>query len=412
MAIGKKLITVNKMKMASYAIIFIMFGFDVRTYLGGFIPINLITSFLIIMIIPISFLFFCKYKRKPLKHKIVFFDSLFCCFFIIYGIRLFINLYIDGIEQYIFNNNITCFVYLIFLCVIPFYIFRKIKWAYIDMKFVLSVLLFLYFTGLILSFKTILSDLASGIEYYQGRADANNFLDTIGYGHLGLSFILACYSYYSQIGMKKWIFYSFTLFGLLSMSLANSRSPFLALLIILIIIFFDHIRLRRIIICCIFAFLLYYNIDNIDLFFKNYFNSPVIERIMMIFEMGMEDASNGRDTLFSAGLRQFEQSPIVGESIVLTRGVFKGAYVHNSIIEVLMGVGLIGFIFYALLNIYAISCAIKLIRRNSQYKFFAFIFIQYSVFLLFSRSLLLLPLYWSSIASIYTCSLIYNKSNK
>lgn len=411
MAIVNRLFKDNRMKIASYAMIFIIFGFDVRTYLGGFMPINLITSLLICVIIPISFFILSKSRKRMYRHRIKPIDCLFCCFFLIYGTRLFINLYIEGIKQNIFNNNITCFVYLIFLCVIPFFLFRKLKWTNIDMKFILRILVILYSLGLILSFKTILTDLALGIEHYQGRADANSFLDTIGYGHLGLSFVLACYSFYSQKGMKKWTFYCLSFFGLLSMCLANSRSPFLALLIILIIIFFEHIRFRRIIVCFLFIFMIYNNLDNIDMFFKDYFNSPVIERMMMIFEVGMGDASNGRDTLFSAGVSQFEQSPIMGEAIVLTNGEFKGAYVHNSIIEVLMGCGIVGFIFYLLLNIYAISRAIKLIRKNSQYMFFAFIFIQYSIFLLFSRSLLLLPMYWASIASVYTCSLIHNKSN-
>lgn len=396
----------NKLKLASYAIIFIMYGFDVRTYIGGIIPINMITSILILLILPIFLLVVVDSKSRNQNIKVRYLDSLILIFFVIYGLRLFINLYIEEIEQNLFNNNLTCFVYLIFLCVIPYVILRNLKWNNIDMGGVLKTLIFLYLLGLVFSFKTILTDLASGIIYYQGRADANEFLDTIGYGHLALSFMLACYSYNSVRGMNKWVFMCLVLFGLLSMGLANSRSPFLALFIILGINLFEHIRISHIILVLFSFFLIYQNLDTIDIFFKENFNSPVIERTMMVFDVGMEDASTGRDSLFDDGILQFMESPIWGSSIVLTSGEYKGAYVHNSIIEVLMGVGLIGFCFYALLNIVALKCAITLIRRNSQFKFFAYILIQYSVFLLVSRSLLLLPLYWSSIACVYTCALV------
>lgn len=394
----------SRLKIASYAIIFIMYGFDVRTYLGGIMPINLITSIIIILIVPIFFLLVVNARRWNKNIQVHYVDSLLLVFFMMYGLRLFVNLYIEGIEQTIFNNNFTCFIYLLFLCILPYVIFRNIDWKSVDMLFVLKTLIFLYFLGLILSFKTILTNLASGVIYYDGRADANTFLDTIGYGHLALSFMLACYAYHSKKRMNYWIFLFSIIFCLISMGLANSRSPFLALLLVIGIIFLEHIRIWHIFFFFLVGLLVYFNLGAIDTFFQENFNSTVIERLLMVSEVGVEDASNGRDSLFKGGLLQFEQAPILGSSLVLTSGAFKGAYVHNSIIEVLMGLGIVGFLFYVVLNFIIMKEALYLIRKNSRFSFFAFIFIQYSVFLLFSRSLLLLPLYWSSIACVYTCS--------
>lgn len=381
-----------------------MYGFDVRTFFGDFLPINIITSIFMFLFI----YFFCYITfnpNYPRRNHASMIDGFFLFFFGAYGLRLFWNIYVDGYEQLIFNNDLTCFIYMIFLCIIPYFTFRNINWDIVNIKVVLKVLIFIFLVGLLASFKTFITGLMSGVVLYQGRADANNYLDTIGYGHLALTFILACFCLLRlDKGLRfRWLYYVFMCFGLLSMGLANSRSPFLVLALLIGISILHRISIIKVIISCIIFFFVIVNLDWLNDFFLEKFNSPFIERTMSVFEIGMPDASNGRDVLFSDGLKIFKESPILGESIVLKDGEFRGSYVHNAIIEVLMGLGLIGGMVYSLINIIAFFASIRLIKFDSKYMFFAFVFIQYFIFLQFSRSLLLLPLYWVSIASVYSC---------
>lgn len=390
--------------------IIMMYGFDVRTFFGGFLPINLITSILIVLFL-YPFCYIVYNPEYPRNQRCMTIDVLIFFFLFFYGIRLLWNIYIDGYEQQIFNNNITCYIYLIFLCAIPYITIRNIAWDIIDISYILRILIFLFLAGLLFSFKAFLSDLVAGVEHYQGRAEANEYLDTIGYGHLALTFVLACYSYLKikKNNNGRWIYYCFIVFGVLSIGLANSRSPILALLIIIGIMVIQRVSIIKIIASILIILTIIYNIENLNEFFVERFNSPFIERTMMIFEVGMSDASNGRDALFSSGLEMFKNNPVVGHSIVLTEGGFRGSYVHNAVIEVLMGLGIIGGILYFFINYIAFFASYYLIKNNSKYIFFSFVFIQHFIFLQFSRSLLLLPLYWVSIASVYSCYILEKK---
>ena len=85
-----------------------------------------------------------------------------------------------------------------------------------------------------------------------------------------LTFVLICFSlmgFYS--GKWRWLLVIPLSFGLFSMGIANSRSPFVALFAILGIFCFMRINLKTILGICIVALLLILNIGHIDLFFRN-----------------------------------------------------------------------------------------------------------------------------------------------
>lgn len=397
--------------VCSFAIL-LMYGFEMRTYLGGYLPINIITIIIIILFL-YSFSVILRISPKSIYRTPTSLDTLVYVFLLLYGLRLAWNIYIDGYKQLIFNNDITCFVYLIFLCFIPYIAFRKMPWAIIDMKSILRVLIYIMLFGLIISIKSFYSVIAAGFQHFQGRAFANELLDSIGYGHLALTFIFACYCYLKlEVNKKKWIYYIFISFGLLSMGLANARSPFIVLFFCLFISLIRRLSIKTIVFSFIVVALIGSNLEYISDFFVEKFNSPFIERLMNSYELGMVDASSGRDVLFSLGWKMFTNNPIIGESLVITEGEYAGSYVHNSIIEVLMGMGLIGGLFYFIINAIAFISAYRLIEVNSKYSFFAFVFFQYFIILQFSRSLLLLPLYFVSIASVYSCYVFEKRYSK
>ena len=88
----------------------------------------------------------------------------------------------------------------------------------------------LFGLGLLVSLKAVIALVMSGENAFEGRIEANQLLDTIGYGHLALTFVLICFSlmgFYS--GKWRWLLVIPLSFGLFSMGIANSRSPFVAL---------------------------------------------------------------------------------------------------------------------------------------------------------------------------------------
>ena len=385
-----------------FATVLALAGFDARTFLGNTIPIGWITSGILALIIFCFLsLYTLPYKGQRPLNRIRTLDILVVLFIVLYGLKLIYNIYVEQIEQTTFNNRITFAVYFLLLCILPYMICRRIHWEDIDIKKLLWFLFFVLLAGLVISYRQISQMLLMGENAYESRFNANDLLDTIGYGHMALSFILVCFSL-SCMYKEAWR-YAFIipiLFGILSMGLANSRSPFVALMAILsiyaIVKLNAKILLSVILICVLFIL----NINSINLLFKEQFNSSFIERFLTIFEFSMQNSS-GRDAFYKEGMDMFLQYPVFGRAILLI-GELKGGYVHNLFLEVLMSTGMIGCLFFLTINIKIIQSVFYLIKHNSQYLFFALIFIQFFIMLQFSRTLIVVPQYWMALSSVFT----------
>lgn len=218
-----------------FATVLALAGFDARTFLGNTIPIGWITSGILALIIFCFLsLYTLPYKGQRPLNRIRTLDILVVLFIVLYGLKLIYNIYVEQIEQTTFNNRITFAVYFLLLCILPYMICRRIHWEDIDIKKLLWFLFFVLLAGLVISYRQISQMLLMGENAYENRFNANDLLDTIGYGHMALSFILVCFSL-SCMYKEAWR-YAFIipiLFGILSMGLANSRSPFVALMAIL-----------------------------------------------------------------------------------------------------------------------------------------------------------------------------------
>lgn len=309
---------------------------------------------------------------------------------------MYYNIFVEQLYQLLFVNRFTCIVYYMFICILPYVICRRIPWNIINFRKVLWTLWWLFVLGLVLALKSVLSILASGDSFFNGRADANTYLDTIGYGHTGLSLVLICFSLISfyKRNKWKWLFSIPIILGLVSMGLANSRSPFVALFAILALYLCLKLNFKIILTTAFCFIVLLLNLDSIDLFFKEYFNSPFIERTMTLFELGSAlETSSGRDLIYEDGIKMFLEHPIIGKAIILTDGEFRGSYVHNIFLEVFMGLGLVGGGLFLFIMVKAMKIVIRMIKENDAYLFFALIFVQYLTLLQFSRTLMFLPVF-------------------
>ena len=296
--------------------VIVLFAFDVRTFLGNVLPISVITSgVFLILTACFYFLFLFPYRDQIAKVNIGNLDILMYVFMFWYGMRMVYNIYLEQIEQTTFANRSTYIIYYIFLCILPYLLCRWINWRLVNLKKMLWTLFSLFGLGLLVSLKAVIALVMSGENAFEGRFEANQLLDTIGYGHLALTFVLICFSlmgFYS--GKWRWLLVIPLSFGLFSMGIANSRSPFVALFAILGIFCFMRINLKTILGICIVALLLILNIGHIDLFFQEYLNSNFISRLMTIFTFDVENAS-GRGAFYQEGIRMFMEHPVFGRSI-------------------------------------------------------------------------------------------------
>lgn len=385
--------------------------FDLRTYLVNGNGISIATSGLMLLYL-VCYLYLCVCYSS---FHIRFFDVIVLLFLCIYGIRVYINIYIDGIYNTIFENNITYIVYFFLLSVLPYQACRRIPFSKINIEIFLIILFVFYFLALMYSFSNVVASIA--MKTYvgnEGRFEANTMLDTIGYGHLGVTLTLISYSLLIShtnrkcfVSMLGWMG---ILCGVLSIILANSRSPMLALLVCVVIILRNRMNIRLLLATFTIVVLFVVYIDEINVFFQEVFKSQFVDRFLTIFK-GDGNGMSGRNVYYNQGWKIFSENPLFGQSFLLVSGDIKGDYVHNSFLESLITGGIIEGVLYLVMTLWGVTCSYKLINNRSQYAFFAFFFIQMLIYSLFSRSLITLPLYWVSLSSVFSIyQLEYGKS--
>jgi len=391
--------------------------FDTRTFFIDYLPISVITSIILFLLLLI-FLFQCSiiyYQKRALKFKNRTFDILIGTFLILYGLRMIDNIFIDRIYQTNFVNRYTFLVYYFFLMLLPVIMVRNIRFNYLNISRFFNILIFIFLISLIIVYIGVTKQVETHNVDPSGRFSANIMLDSIGYGHLGLTFLLLCVSQIklNKVPRHKWLFLLLIPWGIFSMAIANARSPFVALMFILFIYILIRINYKILLLILVVGVLFVLNIDNLNNFFLSNFDSSFIERFISIFEGGENFiTASGRDDYYRQGLSIFLEHPLFGNSILITEGPLRGGYVHNFFIESLMALGITGGLLFLLITLLCFWCTFSLIKRDSNYMFFALLFLQYFVYSMFSRTLLALPLYWVSCACVFSVYLIDIRNDK
>lgn len=404
-------------KLFTELILIFLIAFELRTYLAAYIPLNMLTV-LYMGTIYALFIFLKKIQYKLHTQywvKYRFFDVCIICYFILFGFRMGYDLGIRQIFHLIFANVSTYFIYLYGISLAFIFIIRNIDFSEIHIEKVYNILIGLFSLALLYSlYKYIIMNQVGVSTGF--RFEANESLDTIGYGHLAVTSLLLCISRIrieSSKSLKFKVFLGILIFlGFISMILANSRSPLLALLIVGIWGIWATGYYRWLIIVSVFISLVVFFINDIDKYLVEEFNNNMLTRIRIIFESGGSSGSSGRDILYEKAVNVFVNHPLLGKSVVLEEGGFgQGDYVHNFFLETLMVLGTVGGILYICFNVVAFRAAWYLMKRKSVYCFFAYYFVQNFVYSMLSRSLLNLPPYWISLALVFACYL-YEKRNE
>jgi len=132
----------------------------------------------------------------------------------------------------------------------------------------------------------------------------------------------------------------------------------------------------------------YYLIYNVPIFYQ-VIGRRMDNLLLFLFGEGTKEGSiNNRVYMMQVGLSWFKERPFIGYGIDNYRLLFSGVaggrytYSHNNIIELLVGIGLIGTLFYYLTNVIVLIDLIRVSKRDMRTLCYSFIAIIFSYMLM------------------------------
>lgn len=314
-------------------------------------------AFALILSLTIIFINFRETKENfsiPLR--------VFLFFWVILIIRIF---YDTNLRNDVKIDDMTQLWLYIFGIILPL-IFSIIKsYKYINLNFALNAI-FLICT--IILIVTLFSNQALFVgDIDEGRQNANIALNTITFGHLGVTtVILGLFKLGNKelSNFRKLLIILVIVIGFFAMLRAGSRGPFFALGVVLFFWLFSKGKnfVKGFLIVLLFLAIIATFINPI-LDFIGYISPLMEERVRLSI---FEGDSSERDPLYAAALNHFINNPFLGNQFALFEkvGLYEGngtfIYSHNIILDAFMGMGIVG----GLSMLYFLLNALKLCYRN------------------------------------------------
>ncbi len=322
----------------------------------------------------------------------------------IYLVRLFYDFMVVGVEQEIVTNPFAAIFLYINAAIIPFYGLCFFRWEQINMRKLNTAILLIFIVMGMVSMYYIFTGKA--LEYLgpSGRFQGNASMDTIAFGHLGTSITLMAITLFHQKDIRLWhkLLSSFAILAGLFISLAaGSRGAIVALIICFIAyLYMNGHKMKVLIGLPILAVLLLALLPILNDFLLNTMDNHALERLYYSIyapENMDNDVTSGRDILYDKAWHNFINSPLIGSTFFI-----EGEYVHNSVLESFMGMGIFGGLLFIIMVIYSLVVAFHMAEQEKQYLFCTLLFVQYLSYSLFSRTLSMLPLFWMSLYLVHT----------
>ncbi|WP_298741182.1 O-antigen ligase family protein [uncultured Chitinophaga sp.] len=267
-----------------------------------------------------------------------------------------------------------------------------IKWSMLISGLLLSVMTLLFYRNLIGSVGRI----------SQAISREDNYISPLALSYCGTLSIGIGISYIMQAGVvlrKKLLVMVFVLFSLVPFFLGASRGSIFALFLPFVIMFFS--RGNAVANLRLMAVMLIIAVGGVYL--SGLFGSSLIER----FSSLNTDISRGSESavrleLWKGALQQFMDNPVFGDALEVRKFRF---YPHNVILEVLMATGIVGFIPFVALLIYAFKRTVFIFRNDPANSWLGVVFIQSLMQNMFSGSLYGASWLWVSLGLL--CSYEY-----
>ena len=390
--------------LLQWFILLAMFAYDGFTYLPEESNFALLKSVYYVFIFTAFVLIACLQMReaKLPVHPTNLISYGIQIFVWLYFVRLFYDFMIAGVEQEIVTNPFAAVFLYVNAAIVPFYGFQFFRWDLINLRKLNAVALLIFLTMGTISMSYILSGKA--LEYIgaDGRFMGNASMDTIGFGHLGTTITLLAISLFYQKGINilhKLLSLWAIVTGLFISVAAGSRGALVALIICFIAYLYMNGHKIKILIGLPILAVLFIGLlpwlNDILISFDN----QALERLYAsIYDPNSLEAgvTSGRDILYAKAWNTFSNNLLLGSSLFVD-----GEYVHNSIMESFLGLGLIGgFLFVGIIGYIFIS-AIRMGETDRRYLFVSLLLIQYLSYSFFSRTLSMLPLFWLSMYLVF-----------
>ncbi len=392
--------------LLQWFILLAMFAYDGFTYLPEESNFALLKSVYYVFIFTAFVLIACLQMReaKLPVHPTNLISYGIQIFVWLYFVRLFYDFMIAGVEQEIVTNPFAAVFLYVNAAIVPFYGFQFFRWDLINLRKLNTVALLIFLTMGTISMYYILSGKA--LEYIgaDGRFMGNASMDTIGFGHLGTTITLLAISLFYQKGINilhKLLSLWAIVTGLFISVAAGSRGALVALIICFIAyLYINGHKMKVLIGLPILAVLLLALLPILNDFLLNTMDNHALERLynsIYALENMDNDVTSGRDILYDKAWHNFINSPLIGSTLFI-----EGEYVHNSVLESFMGMGIFGGLLFIIMVIYSLVVAFHMAEQEKQYLFCTLLFVQYLSYSLFSRTLSMLPLFWMSLYLVHT----------
>ena len=385
-------------------ILLLFVSFEAFSYIdAGAVEKTAYYLLLIAMLLTISFL------RAPNTHSVqrlsLSWIGMLAFFFVtVYLIRVLYDLYIANVPFLMVTHKAT--IPFLFFCaaIVPLFLlpqmdFQNVNWSLLN-KCCYGIFVCM---GLYSLYLNLTGQLMDSI-FSDGRMVGNASMDTIGFGHLGVTIVIASVAVMHERSWLWKIAGALTIImGLGIMFGAGSRGPMVALVIcVLVFLYAKGYKKSAIFAIPVILLLFYLLFPVINSFFTDQGNFAIERIYNSIFRADeMEDPTTLRDALYAEMSDSFLSHPLLGNSFLLK----DGQYVHNFIFESFLATGIFGGLVFTLLVGCTLVYAIRLIHLDSQFIFVALLFVQYLSYGLFSRSLAILPVFWFSMYCVWC---VYN----
>lgn len=292
------------------------------------------------------------------------------CFFIIYGIRLLIDVLIRDIHMSGYSSSyvLSYFFLLTFLPVITLFFSSR----FIDAESIHNwTMRFLILSNLALFIYALLDNHFDITVFFSGRIQSTDeisgysVLNPITFGLMGASLSVFCLgklSFEKNDYLSQAILIFYTMIGMSNMLLGASRGPFFGFAISLTVLATLLFRRQRQVAPNRMKTLLYLVLTVLVLALiatSENISSFLFDRLSSFFEDRASGAKEERDYQFYTAWQDFLNEPLLGSSFVTSSDNF---YPHNIPLEVFMATGLVGGVLFIL----AVICLLFAIRRIFQ----------------------------------------------
>lgn len=353
------------------------------------IPLRVLMAALMLFLISSKNYRICK------QHQALF--SLFVLFWISYLAAILRELTIPGNAGNFTIEDIVS--YSVLTCIIPFIYFFQNKNEKIISNYLKAILLSgLIFAGIsyLLYGQFLFSGIGriSHVRYY--ATGINNVLSPLAFSYISSLVIAICiYKLFfrKQAASNKKYLIIIICASLVPFLLGASRGSVIALFLPFVIIMLVQKDLKRRTLL-ITAFILF---SAAVILLSESLGSSLITRLLNTYsDIEDQTTSASRLLIWQVTLEQFMKSPIWGNSIYCRIP----PYPHNIILEVLMAVGLLGFIPFISLVAIAIKRSIKIVRYQPEYTWIFIFFAQSFIQNMFSGAIFSAIWFWSSMGLV------------